>query len=359
MNRSLRHRGRSVIHLEDVRSIGAMRPHLHPTLVNGPFGDPAVYVDFLHERRAILFDLGDISLLPPRKILRVSDIFVSHTHIDHFIGFDHFVRVCLGRDKRVRIFGPPGFVDRVEHRLAAYTWNLVENYPTDFTLTATEIHEDGTAVAAEFHCLRRFVREARRSFRIDAGVLLDDGVITVRACPLDHRTPSLAFVIEEKEHVNIIKNRLEELGLPVGPWLTRLKQAIVRKDAPATPFTVQWREGGEARERVMLLGDLQEAIVHIVRGQKIAYVTDAVYSEQNAARIISLAGAADYLFIEATFLHEEAERAAEKCHLTARQAGEMARAARVGRVVPFHFSAKYKGEGERLERELEEAFSER
>ena len=46
-----------------------MRPHLHPSLVNGPDGDPAMYVDFLHERRAILFDLGNIALLPPRKIL--------------------------------------------------------------------------------------------------------------------------------------------------------------------------------------------------------------------------------------------------------------------------------------------------
>jgi len=65
-----------------------MRPLLHPTLVNGRSGDPALYIETLFEKRAILFDLGDISNLPPRKIQRLEHIFVSHTHIGHFIGFD-------------------------------------------------------------------------------------------------------------------------------------------------------------------------------------------------------------------------------------------------------------------------------
>jgi ribonuclease Z len=255
----------------------------------------------------------------------------------------------------MRLFGPAGFVDRVGHRLAAYTWNLVENYPTDFTVVATEVHEDGTALSAEFHCLRRFVREGEREFRLENGILLDDPAFTVTTSFLDHRTPSLAFTIEEKQHVNIMKNRLEEAGLPVGAWLTRLKQGVVRQEDPETLIPVPVK--GAAGERPMRLGDLQDAVVQIVRGQKITYVTDAVYSDRNEERIVSLARGADYLFIESTFLHEEVERAAEKCHLTARQAGEMARAAGVARVVPFHFSAKYKGEGERLERELEEAYA--
>jgi ribonuclease Z len=136
-----------------------MTPQFHPSLVNGPFDDPAVYVDFLFERRALLFDLGDIRALPPRKILRLTHIFISHTHIDHFIGFDHLLRLCLGREKRLHLFGPPGFIAQVEHRLASYTWNLVESYDTDFTLVATELHPDNRSLAAEFHCCRRFRRE--------------------------------------------------------------------------------------------------------------------------------------------------------------------------------------------------------
>jgi ribonuclease Z len=43
-----------------------MRPFLHPGLVNGRTGDPALYIETLFEKETILFDLGDIANLPPR-----------------------------------------------------------------------------------------------------------------------------------------------------------------------------------------------------------------------------------------------------------------------------------------------------
>src|SRR5574341_1934621 len=94
-----------------------MRPIFSPALVNDPFGDPGLYLDFRFERRALLFDLGDLTTLPPKKLLRVSDVFVSHTHMDHFFGFDRLLRVCLGREIGVRLFGPPGLMDRKSTRL--------------------------------------------------------------------------------------------------------------------------------------------------------------------------------------------------------------------------------------------------
>ena len=90
-----------------------MTPIFSAELVNGPFGDPTLYLDWRFEGRALLFDLGDLGALAPRKILRVSDVFVSHTHMDHFAGFDRLLRLCLGRETAVRLYGPPGFIDRV------------------------------------------------------------------------------------------------------------------------------------------------------------------------------------------------------------------------------------------------------
>ena len=54
-----------------------MTPLLHPSLVNDRFGDPALYVDVMFEKRGLLFDLGDLHALEPRKILKLSDVFVS------------------------------------------------------------------------------------------------------------------------------------------------------------------------------------------------------------------------------------------------------------------------------------------
>jgi ribonuclease Z len=107
----------------------------------------------------------------------------------------------------------------------------------------------------------------------------------------------------------------------------------------------------------MPLADLRAGILSIAPGQKIAYVTDTVCSAENAQKIVSLACGADYFFIEAPFLHEDAERAALKYHLTAAQAGALARKAGAVRIIPFHFSPKYTGMEDRLEREVERAFA--
>jgi ribonuclease Z len=330
-----------------------MKPLFHPRLVNDPFGDPALYVDFLFERRALLLDLGDLSPLSPRQILRVDHAFVSHTHMDHFVGFDTLLRLLLGRDKTLHLYGPPGFLNRVEHKLASYTWNLVANYESDFVIRAVEAHPDGHREIAEFRTRSGFRREPVPSPALANGLLVDEETFQVRTAFLDHGIPCLAFALEEKLHVNIWKSGLDELGLPTGPWLKEVKQAALREVPDSTTF-----RGGDPGGREVTLGELKEKVLRIVPGQKMAYVTDAGYTPANAAAIVELARDADLLFIETAFLHEEERRAAEKRHLTARQAGLLARAAGAKRLIPFHFSPKHQEEEEILVREALEAFEE-
>ena len=241
----------------------------------------------------------------------------------------------------------------MEHRLASYTWNLVESYPTDFTLVAAELHPDGSSISAEFHCCRRFRRENERTELLHDGILLDEETFRLRTAFLDHQTVSLAYALEEKSHVNIMKNRLQELGLPTGQWLAELKRDIARGEADEKQFRAWWREAEGEVERYFSLGELKKEILQIVPGQKIVYVTDAAYTPANAAKIVALARGADYLFIEAMFLDADRERVGERHHLTAGQAGLLARQAGVARAIPFHFSPRYQGMEDRLREEFE------
>ncbi len=331
-----------------------MTPLLHPFLVNDRFGDPALFVDFKFEKRALLFDLGDLHALDPRKILRLDAIFVSHAHLDHFAGFAQVLRVLLGRNRHIRLFGPAGFIDRVEHALAAYSWNLADRFSTELRLTVTEVLSAAEGRRASFRLKDAFRREHDAAIDLDGGLVHTGETFWVRAAVLDHRIPCLAYAVQEMAHVNVWKDRVNRLGLEVGPWLRALKRAVLQGDADDTPVRTATREGGE---RVLPLGTLKCELLEIVPGQKIAYVVDALYSERNVERIVALARDADTLFIEAAFAREDEDRAAERYHLTTEQAGRLGRLAGVRRIEPFHFSPRYAGQQARLTQEVNEAFS--
>jgi ribonuclease Z len=330
---------------------------VQPRLVNDPFGDPGLYLDFRYARRAVLFDLGDLAPLSPRKLLRTSHIFVSHAHMDHFRGFDRFLGICLARPLRVELFGPPGFVDRVEHKLGAYSWNLIAGNAVDFVIFAAELHGESLGKAAEFHTRDSFRRRDVAPPAIRHGILLDEEECSVRAVALDHGIPSLAFAFEEKLRINVWKDRLQRAGLPVGPWLTDLKKAVRRGEPDDTPITIPAVAPGGGSDQTVALGQIKADVLQIAPGAKIAYVVDAAYHAGNAERIVDIARDADQLFIETPFLDEHAAIAARKLHLTAAQAGWLARRAGAKRVVPFHFSARYVARPESLSREVEAAFA--
>jgi ribonuclease Z len=332
-----------------------MRQSFHPKLINHPLGDPGLFIPFLLERRAILFDMGELGALSVRDLLKISHVFISHTHVDHFIGFDTLLRHLIGREKELYIFGPEGFFRHVEGKLKGYTWNLVNEFENDFLLNAIEVNTD-RMIKRSYSCRKCFEPEKENIIPFNR-FLVKNRSFSVEAEFFDHRVPCMGFSLKEKFHININKDALKAMKLPVGPWLSNFKNTIYEGRDYDSDFMVTWEEEGRViKEKIFRLGELVDKIASITPGIKITYITDIIGTPDNIERAIRFAKDSDHLFIEAPFLHRDREVARKKYHLTAKEAGHIAREAGVRRMTVFHFSPRYSHNPNELQKEAIDTF---
>jgi len=315
------------------------------SLVNGLFGDPLLHIRLRQERRSILFDLGDSGRLPAKIAHQVSDCFITHAHMDHIGGFLWFLRSRLGQPGLCRLYGPPGLAAHVAAFCAGIRWDRIGAQGPRF-----EIMElDGWSL----HRFRLRVGQGGcgRLGGVSGaagGVLLDEPGFRVRAVTLDHGIPVLGFALETAPTLHIRPERLAGLGFPAGPWAGELKRALAAGEEGA------WIRlpNGELR-RAQTLG---EDLLRRDPPRRLAYATDVADTPENRARLTAFAQRADVLFCEAGFCEEDAPQARRTGHLTARACGEIAAAAEVQRLVPFHFSRRYEAEPGRVYAQVRSAF---
>jgi len=298
-------------------------------LVNGVFGDPLLHARLRHRRRSLLFDLGEGARLPARVAHQVSDVFITHAHIDHIAGFVWLLRSRIGETSLCRLYGPPGLAANIDGLLRGVLWDRVgargprfevfELHGTRLLRYALQGGQPGAALVEE--------RAA------GDGVVLDEPEFRVRAVTLEHVSPVLAYALEPARTLNIRKDRLRARGLAPGPWLGALKRGV------------QAGEGGSlislpdgTRETVHALAD---ELVLVTPGKTLVYATDFAASPENRARVVALARGAHTLFCESTFRAADAAQAARTAHLTTHACAGIAEAAGVARLVPFHFSRRY------------------
>ena len=98
--------------------------YLEPTFFAGLFDDPLLLVHARPLGKSCLFDCGQIHHLAKRVLKKIEALFISHAHMDHFMGIDTFVRHNHVSPRTVDIYGPPG----IAGKLAGYDWNLTEPY---------------------------------------------------------------------------------------------------------------------------------------------------------------------------------------------------------------------------------------
>lgn len=317
-----------------------MRPSFMARLVNGPRYDPLCHVRVLNAGFGLLFDCGRFRGLTPRELLGLRAVCVSHCHMDHFMGFDEVLRAVLHREAPLRVYGPEGIIEALAGRLRCYSWNLTAGYPFAVEIFEVSDAEVRTAVA---RAGEGFV--VRRGSRIRRGEGAHEGLVVANLprCRLsaqvfDHGIPCLGFALEERWHLGVRAERIRACGLTTGPWIGELKERILAGECGGE-LVVSSVRGGQTWD----CNRLVDEFVIFSPGQKIAYITDLRWTPENVERAVALAGGCQTLFVEAYFAHELEELAASKGHLTARQAGLLARRLGAGQVVPMHVSPRHHG----------------
>jgi ribonuclease Z len=238
----------------------------------------------------LLFDCGEGT---QRQLLRtvglpdIEAVYVTHLHADHWLGLPGMLKSfdLRDRDAPLAVYGPPGTAElmramRIVYGRLRYPFGVVE-------LEAGEaVRYDGYEVVA----------------------------FNVR-----HRTHAFGYAIVEDERPGRFDEaRAIELGVPRGRAFGALQSGE----------TVAGERGDVRPEDV--LGPPRP-------GRTIVLSGDTAPSEMTRA----VASGADLLVHEATFTEEEADRARETGHTTARQAAQLAVEADVGLLALTHLSPRH------------------
>jgi ribonuclease Z len=262
----------------------------------------------VREGETLLFDCGEGT---QRQMMRygvsfgLADIFFTHFHADHVIGVIGLMRTMSlqGRTDPLRLWGPRG---------AARMLKRAEDFGMDrlsFPLEITEL-EPGQSVARQDYAIVPF--------------------------PVDHRGARAVgyAVVEEERKGRFNPDLARELGIPEGPlWGEIHRGRSVTLD------------DGRTIEPSVLVGAARPGRTVVLTGDT-----------RPCAATLEAARGADVLVHEATFGDEEAVRAVETGHSTAREAATIAASAGVGTLLLVHFSARYSRDASDLGNEAREVF---
>jgi ribonuclease Z len=338
--------------MSEILHSGSSKPPFEARLLNGQDGDPGLFVSLGADQggRAILLDCGDCAAMAPGDLMKVTDLFLTHCHLDHFAGFDRLFRGFLGLTRTLRVWGGEGTIDRVHRRVLSYEWN--RDPREEMTIAIRELDGDrirAVSISTADGFVERHVVAGNEagaaaggllpSGAVHGGAFLRTPVLEVRFARLPHTVPSLGLAVVAPAHTRVDADRLAASGLAAGPWISEL---VRRADADArggTALSGTLDVAGSARDAAALARDL----LHLEPAYKLVYVTDTRFEAGTRDAVVSLASGADLLYCEAVFIEADADKARATGHLTARQCGTLARESAVLELRTFHHSRRYPG----------------
>jgi ribonuclease Z len=315
------------------------------SLVNGSSGDPVLYLDYPGSDNALLFDGGENHPLSMQQLADLEAVFVSHHHVDHFIGLDRIMRANIDRDKTLHVFGPVNTIQKVYDRIRSYEYPF---FP--FQKIAVRVTElcDGVRRTATLECTKRFPPPEIAEEPWAGRVCYENADLTVEAVPVDHTVPCLAFALAEKSGFHPDPVKLAGGLLRPGPWVPEALR-LLRADAPGgTTLDIQ---GGR-----FTLAALAQQYFTESEGARVAYITDTYWSDAVRPHLVKLAKGAWRLYCDSFYARKEAKSAAQYRHMMAHQSAELAKLAKVEQLVLIHFSSRYAGRYDVLLDEAKEVF---
>jgi len=252
--------------------------------------------------KSFMIDCGEGTQLQFRSTRinfnKILDIFISHLHGDHCFGLIGLISTMgmLGRHAPLTIHSAADLEPLLKPQLDYFCKGLPYEVRFEpFDPTKNEL-------------------------------IYSDRSLNVYTIPLKHRIQAAGFLFKEREHErHILKDMIEFYHIPL-------------KEIPAIKAGNDYlMAGGELIPNSRLT-------VEPTPAKSYAYCSDTAYSES----IVPIIKGVDLLYHEATFSDEEMDRAVATCHSTATQAGLIARAADVKKLVIGHFSARYVDEKQLL-----------
>jgi ribonuclease Z len=307
------------------------------TLVNGSIGDPVLYVDYPDADNAILFDAGDNCRLSMERLADLRAVFITHHHVDHFIGLDRIVRANIDSHKILSIFGPPGTIQKVYDRIKSYEYQF---FPfQQIVLDVVDVEHDALR-RARLECTKRFpLPEPAAESRAGAVIFRTD-LVRVEATFVEHTVPCLAYAMIEEPGYHFDPSALEAGALRSGPWIRDVGSRLRSREKLDEEVAIQ---GGK-----FTLASLAKTYFRKTAGGRLAFITDTVWSDAVCRELVRLASRSDRLYCDSFYASAQAASANKHKHLTASDAAELAKQAHVRQLILMHFGMRYRGNYEQL-----------
>jgi ribonuclease Z len=249
----------------------------------------AIFLNYNNENMLIDCSEGTQRQLRKAKLnpCDVNRILITHWHGDHVLGLPALFQtlVLSGYNKKMQIYGPKD--------TKIFMSNFIKIFSPVFTFKA-DIYE---------------IPKSGKFFENDEFYLESE--------KMDHGIPTNAYNFVIKDKLRIDKTKLKKCKIPEGPLLKNLKEG---KDIVCNGKKYKAKD-----------------LTYLEKGKKISFVLDTKFND----KIEKFVKEADFFICESSFGSDLKDLAKEHLHMTAEQAGIIAKKAKVKKLILTHISQRY------------------